>query len=191
MSVWGVTLVALWKKPKPGYKHHGCQKTQRNLGGAPWLGYLCRDVILFLFVFNWSACSTQEFMVPVALWSLWWIPSSKVIPYQCEISSAQWGSILSWESHLKSHRFLRPLAMMVAVLGVWGDWGLSALLNFRWAQPHCSCEGHLQHSGTGLLLSTISATFILSCPWGEGSFCLKSRLAAMYFLDPFFHIFTS
>lgn len=92
LSAWGrENLVASWKKPQSVCKHHGSQKTQRNLSGAPWLGYLCRVVIHFLFVFTVSAWSTQEFTVPVALWSFWWIPNSP-----------QWLSHVNVKSHLHS-----------------------------------------------------------------------------------------
>lgn len=64
---------------------------QGNLGGAPWLGYLCRDIILFFLVFNVLPWSTQEFPVPVALWSLWWISSS---PQEL--------SLMNMKSHLLS-----------------------------------------------------------------------------------------
>lgn len=44
--------------------------------------------------------------------------SPRIIPYECEVMSAEWGSVLLWELHLKPHGFLRVLAMMVAVLGI-------------------------------------------------------------------------
>lgn len=76
----GENLVALWKQPEPVYKlalallTMDIRRLSEKSGWSSWLGCLCRDIILFVSIFNMSAWSAQEFTMPVALWSLWWIP---------------------------------------------------------------------------------------------------------------------
>lgn len=141
------------------------RRLSEKSGWSSWLGCLCRDIILFISIFNMTAWSTQEFTVPVALWSLWWIPGSPQGLSLMNVKSCLLnGAVSSCGNCIWNHMdFWEFLPWWWLFLGSEVTWALSCFLSFRWAHPWCACEGHLQHSETGLLFSTVSATFVLAC----------------------------
>lgn len=110
------------------------------------------DVIHFLFVFTVPAWSTQEFTVPVALWSFWWVPDSpqelshvNVKPHLCS------GALCSGGHWNRNQRIFEGCCCDVGCAGPWGGWGPSSALNFRWAQPCCWWKGSCSRGRAGLI----------------------------------------
>lgn len=123
------------------YKHQGSQKTQRSLSEAPWLGYLCRNVIHFL-------CLYCEHGLLRNSWYQWLsgaFDGSLTLPKNYPMW--KWSHIFAVErcplvgSETEISILWRALAMVLAVPGVRGGWSPSSALNLRWAQPCCSWQG--------------------------------------------------
>lgn len=92
--------------------------------------------------------------------------SPRIIPCECEVTSLQWSIVLWWEVKQKSAYFGGLLPWYWLFLGPRGlrfipcpELPMSSTMLF--------IEKQLQHSRAGLLLPTISATFVLIGHWGK------------------------